>query len=945
MIKNYILSTVFLFFSVLSFSQVSVGNGTLLNEEMPIEPYYKFSYSQVIYHSGEINASGTITGLKYTANPATTLENSDGWDIWIGHTSLDQHEPVDGTTNVSWVDINELTQVFSGNVSISDQVVSITLDTPFEYNGEDNLIIAVNETSNVNNQYDSSTHDFYCTATPGVSRGYVYYNDLTSFDPYNPVTTSSYLRESYANITFEGITQSCSNPILSLDNLTSNSASISWNAPDVSNFEYVFQETGGDDPSSGEIITETSIELSDLTQGLSYEFFVRSVCENEVTDWFSISFTPPLTGSIASDPIIIDSIPYSTTDDTVNYGDDYINSATGCNGSGSYLGGDDVVYLYTPDSDASLNVKFTPQGNWNGIYVYENAEDIGVNCWLVNYVSIDAVQTVFDLTVYAGQSYYFVISTYPSPQSMAYSLDISENSCVPPAYETEIVSSCAGGEGNYSVDVNISDLGSSDELIVTDGSETLYIQDAGIYTFGPYNSGQEVTISFDTGDFNCDSTVVFAYTCPPIGSTGDEPILINSLPYYTSDDTINYGDDYTNTATECDGSGFYLGGDDVVYLYQASQDMTLLVTLTPDNTYSGIYVYDSAEDIGTACWIVNSTNSAQVESSFELPVSSGSNYYFVISSFPLPQNISYSLSIEELLCGAPTELVTTEISDISGNVSWSGLDDGTTYLIEMGDDEPTDISESGTIIDGSSYDFNDLNSQTTYTVWLAAVCPDGSISALISTSFTTDFTPPSCGETLTYDYPNSNSGGSLFDDNFDLATNDYSSDLLFSTTAGDQDSDGYIDEVTVTLSGTTENNYDWVFITDGAGNLLYGPVSGPQSGSYTATDGTINIYLAADTSIQGGPVTFDVSCAGLSISDNEISDLRIYPNPVDTDYITIVSSLSGEKFIEIFDVNARKVFSTSISGDILDISSLESGFYITRVTIDGKTSTSKLIIN
>ena len=34
----------------------------------------------------------------------------------------------------------------------------------------------------------------------------------------------------------------------------------------------------------------------------------------------------------------------------------------GCNGSGSYLGGDDVVYLYTPDSDASLNVKFTPQG-------------------------------------------------------------------------------------------------------------------------------------------------------------------------------------------------------------------------------------------------------------------------------------------------------------------------------------------------------------------------------------------------------------------------------------------------------------------------------------------------------------------------------------------------------------------------------------------------------
>ena len=166
------------------------------------------------------------------------------------------------------------------------------------------------------------------------------------------------------------------------------------------------------------------------------------------------------------------------------------------------------MYLYTAETDTSLNVKFTPEGSYNGIYVFENAEDIGVNCWLINSTSTTATQHAFDLNVYTGQSYYFVVSSWPSPQNVAYTLDISENSCVEPAYETEIVSSCAGGEGNYSVDVNISDLGSSDELIVTDGSETLYIQDAGIYTFGPYNSGQEVTISFDTGDFNCDSTVV-----------------------------------------------------------------------------------------------------------------------------------------------------------------------------------------------------------------------------------------------------------------------------------------------------------------------------------------------------------------------------------------------------------------------------------------------------
>ena len=53
-------------------------------------------------------------------------------------------------TTVNWVDISELTQVFSGTVTVTNQEVSITLDTPFEYNGTDNLMVAVNETSNVN---------------------------------------------------------------------------------------------------------------------------------------------------------------------------------------------------------------------------------------------------------------------------------------------------------------------------------------------------------------------------------------------------------------------------------------------------------------------------------------------------------------------------------------------------------------------------------------------------------------------------------------------------------------------------------------------------------------------------------------------------------------------------------------------------------------------------
>ena len=82
----------------------------------------------------------------------------------------------------------------------------------------------------------------------------------------------------------------------------------------------------------------------------------------------------------------------------------------------------------------------------------------------------------------------------------------------------------------------------------------------------------------------------------------------------------------------------------------------------------------------------------------------------------------------------------------------------------------------------------------------------------------------------------------------------------------------------------------------------------------------------------------------LGISDVDPLSLRIYPNPVDANNVTILSPIAGDKFIEVFDINGRKVISTIITDDKLNISSLETGFYMTQVTIDGKTSTSKLII-
>ena len=82
----------------------------------------------------------------------------------------------------------------------------------------------------------------------------------------------------------------------------------------------------------------------------------------------------------------------------------------------------------------------------------------------------------------------------------------------------------------------------------------------------------------------------------------------------------------------------------------------------------------------------------------------------------------------------------------------------------------------------------------------------------------------------------------------------------------------------------------------------------------------------------------------LSTTDTEILDMRIYPNPVDGNYVTIQSPVQGEKEIEVYTVTGRKVLQTVLTGNKLNVSSFNSGFYMVKVTINGQSKLSKLIV-
>jgi len=90
-------------------------------------------------------------------------------------------------------------------------------------------------------------------------------------------------------------------------------------------------------------------------------------------------------------------------------------------------------------------------------------------------------------------------------------------------------------------------------------------------------------------------------------------------------------------------------------------------------------------------------------------------------------------------------------------------------------------------------------------------------------------------------------------------------------------------------------------------------------------------------------IHFDID-TGLSINNNKIPEVSIYPNPVKENYITITSHLEGPKEIKIYTIAGKKILDTTINGNTLDISSINSGFYILKVTINNQSNLSKLII-
>jgi hypothetical protein len=84
--------------------------------------------------------------------------------------------------------------------------------------------------------------------------------------------------------------------------------------------------------------------------------------------------------------------------------------------------------------------------------------------------------------------------------------------------------------------------------------------------------------------------------------------------------------------------------------------------------------------------------------------------------------------------------------------------------------------------------------------------------------------------------------------------------------------------------------------------------------------------------------------ATASLNDNNISGLKMYPNPLKGNTLFLTSTANENMSIQIFDVLGKEVLKSNVINNAVNVSGLNAGVYIVKVTEEGKTATRKLVI-
>ena len=417
-------------------------------------------------------------------------------------------------------------------------------------------------------------------------------------------------------------------------------------------------------------------------------------------------------------------------------------------------------------------------------------------------------------------------------------------------------------------------------------------------------------------------------TCDTDGTCS--ALAVNTFPYCSSFDAdlgdwtaelVSGDTNWSSAASNYNGTVVPLSGDGMAYLYDAnsvsnlvSLPMDLTSLASPQVTFSYAQPVWAGDQDELRVWykaaagdewsqIAEYTADTPAWETVTLDLPNASNEYYL--AFNGTAGYGYGLTIDDV-CVATAGVSNEELLAFLGSGSWRsdaetaghiGVGPSGSTNAEWWNANPYDKADTGLYDDRWSFADGVLTVDTG---------DDGAIfgkKAEIDAAFP-DNTP--------YDADNSDS------------------EYLYYT----------LDDYTDTFVADATNN-TITFATNG--NLgFFTSVAGQEFQILETTDNTV--YLRNVGSEGNAWYNRLTTADALSTVDAMVLDMRIYPNPSNGSYVTIQTPVNGVKYVEVFDITGKRLINTSLSADTLDVSSISSGMYLVKVTVEGQSKTSKLII-
>lgn len=88
----------------------------------------------------------------------------------------------------------------------------------------------------------------------------------------------------------------------------------------------------------------------------------------------------------------------------------------------------------------------------------------------------------------------------------------------------------------------------------------------------------------------------------------------------------------------------------------------------------------------------------------------------------------------------------------------------------------------------------------------------------------------------------------------------------------------------------------------------------------------------------------DVDNGSLNNNKNIFSEFKVYPNPVSNGTVTITSQFTEDITATVFDILGKEVINERVNNNMLDVSQLNKGIYLMKLTQNGASATQKLVI-